>query len=212
MEVPDYLIRLWYCRYSRIAMYAKADPRDTRTLNALRLARKDLKQFSKYINQKMTRLERYKHKLEEFEAKRNRLMRSGKFPEAEALNEDIKVMEGLIREAEAYEESRKPRPIREIVSEEELHEMGIIPLMIECHLVADFLVEVSYMIVERCKAHGLADVSLMPDLMDIIKRTEKFASFIATLSPELRDLIVNNETFNASLHKKYQKYIDQRLK
>lgn len=52
----------------------------------------------------------------------------------------------------------------------------------------------------------------MPDLQDIIKKTEKFAPFLAEVSPELCKLITNNETFNNSLHKKYLKYIEQRLK
>lgn len=160
----------------------------------------------------MTRLERHKKKLAELEERRGRLMRSGRFAESAELNEDIKVIEGLIKEAEEYEESCRPRPIRELVSEEELHRMGLIPLMIECHLVADFLVEAAWRVVETCKKHGFSEVSLMPDLKDIIKRNEKFASFIATLSPELCSLITDNETFNASLHKKYMKYIGQRLK
>lgn len=84
--------------------------------------------------------------------------------------------------------------------------------MIECHLVADFLSEVSYMVVDICKEHGLYDVSFMPELKEILKRTDKFASFLTTLSPGLSDLLVRNETFNASLHKKYLKYIEQRLK
>lgn len=90
--------------------------------------------------------------------------------------------------------------------------MGIIPLIIECHLAADFLTEVSYMVVDICKKHGLSDISLMPDLKEIIKKTDKFASFLTGVSPELTDLLVRNETFNASLHKKYVKYIEQRLK
>ncbi len=160
----------------------------------------------------MTRLERYRDRLSQLEERRSELLRAGKYCESSALHEDIKEVERLIKEVEEYEESLKPRPIRELVSEQQFQEMGIIPLMIECHLVADFLVEVAYMVVDRCKAYGFVDVSLMPDLMDIIKRLEKFASFVTTLSPELCNLIVRNETLNASLHKKYLKYIAQRLK
>lgn len=139
-------------------------------------------------------------------------MRSGRIVESFALNDDIAKIQKLIADAEAYEESCKPRPISQLISKEELREMGIIPLMIECHLVADFLTEVSYMVVDVCKAHGLSDVSFMPELKEILKRTDKFASFLTNLSPDLSDLLVRNETFNASLHKKYLKYIEQRLK
>ena len=90
--------------------------------------------------------------------------------------------------------------------------MGIIPLMIECHLSADFLTGVAYSVVDICKKHGFSDVVLMPDLQDIIKKTEKFASFLAEVSPELCELITNNETLNNAIHKKYLKYIEQRLK
>lgn len=99
-----------------------------------------------------------------------------------------------------------------VLAKQELHEMGIIPLMIECHLAADFLTGVAYSVVDICKKHGFSDVVLMPDLQDIIKKTEKFASFLTKVSPELCKLITNNETLNNSIHKKYLKYIEQRLK
>lgn len=160
----------------------------------------------------MTRYERYREQLAKLEEKRSSLMRSGRFVDSFALNEDIKEVERAIAQAEEYERLKSPQPIKEVLSEEELHEMGIIPLIIECHLVADFLTEVSYMVVDICKNHGLSDISLMPDLKEIIKKTDKFASFLTGVSPELSDLLVRNETFNTSLHKKYVKYIEQRLK
>ena len=160
----------------------------------------------------MTRLERYRRQLAELEARRGRLLRSGNFVKASALSQDILEIERLIGEAEEYEESMKPRPIRELVTKEKLDEMGIIPLMIECHLVADFLTEISYEIVDICRKEGFEDVRLMPELKELIKRSEVFASFLTSLSPELMNLVVNNETFNASLHKKYVKYIEQRIK
>lgn len=51
MEVPDYLLRQWFSRYQRMALNATADVSDTRTLNAIRLAKKDIKLFSKYVKQ-----------------------------------------------------------------------------------------------------------------------------------------------------------------
>ena len=160
----------------------------------------------------MTRLERYKEKLRMFEEKRNQLMRSGKYVQSVALNDDIREMEAMIRQAEEYEERCRPRPIRDMVGKEELDEMGIIPLMIICHLAADFLTQEAYEVVDICKAHGFNDVVLAPDLRDLLKAADKFAGFLTKVSPELCDLLVRNETFNASLHKKYVKYIEQRLK
>lgn len=159
----------------------------------------------------MTRLERYKEKLEELKAKRSMFIKTGNLVKACSMNESIQEVEKSIKEAEEYEESCKAKAIRELVSDEELHQMGIIPLMIECHLIADLLVDASYMIVDICKKYGFQDVSLMPDLKDLIKRADCFASFLTTLSPELCDILVRNDTLNTSLHKKYQKYIAQRL-
>lgn len=160
----------------------------------------------------MTRLERYRDQLAKLEAKRNMLMRTGRYFDSVRLNQDIIEIEKCIRKAEEYEESCRPKPLKEILSEEELHEMGIIPLMIECHLAADFLTGIAYEIVDVCKKHGLTDVSFMPELKDLIKKSDIFASFLTKISPELRNLLLRNETLNASLHKKYIRYIEQRLK
>ncbi len=99
-----------------------------------------------------------------------------------------------------------------VLAKQELHEMGIIPLMIECHLAADFLTGLSYMIVDICKKHGFSDVALMPEIREFLEKCEKFANALAEMGPELKDLIVNNETLNDALHKKCLGYIKQRLK
>lgn len=159
----------------------------------------------------MTRRERYKEQLSQLYAKRAILLKAGRYLDANNLNRDIKYVESLIKEAEEYEELMRPRPIREVVTQEELQKMGIIPLMIECHLIADMLVEVSYMIVDICKKHGLTDMTFMPEIDDILKRADKFASLLAKKGPDLSDLLERNETLNAALHKKYISYIEQRL-
>lgn len=99
-----------------------------------------------------------------------------------------------------------------VLTKQEPHEMGIIPLMIECHLAADFLTGLSYMIVDICKEHGFTDVRLMPEIRELLDKCEKFANALTEMCPELKDLIVNNETLNDALHKKYLGYIKQRLK
>lgn len=160
----------------------------------------------------MTRKERYAEQLAKLEEKKWKLLKDGRYLEANSLSGDIKEIEELIKMADEYEESLKPKPLKELVSREQLNQMGIIPLMIECHLVADFLTEVSYMVVDTIKEYGFSEVSLVPELKEIINKTDKFASFLTGVSPELCNLLVRNETFNASLHKKYLKYIEQRLK
>lgn len=163
----------------------------------------------------MASLITYRKKLEELEARRSRLMRSGKIMQSFALNEEIKNVEEMIRRAEAYEEATKSRPIAEIITKEELDQTGIIPLMIECHLISDMLVEVAYMIVDRLKEIGIEGVSFMEDLNNAIKANEKFATFLTQLkhdeNNELYNLLTRNETLNRAIHKKYVSYMDQRL-
>ena len=50
-EVPLYLIVGWRRHLKRIVENIGTDPSDTRTINAIRLAKKDLKQMDKYLYQ-----------------------------------------------------------------------------------------------------------------------------------------------------------------
>lgn len=156
-----------------------------------------------------TRLQRYEAKVKELEAKRASLLRSGDFLGSMNLHKDIEEIKAMIEEIRPYYE---PRPLSEVVSKKELDEMGIIPLMIECHLIADFLTEVSYMVMDICKAHGWEKLSFAEDLNVVLKNANKFASFLTGVSPELCELLTRNETFNKSLHKKFLNHITTRLK
>lgn len=156
-----------------------------------------------------TRLQRYEEKVRELEAKRAYMLRSGDFLGSMNLNVEIMDIKRMIEEIRPYYE---PKPLSEVVSKKELDEMGIIPLMIECHLIADFLTEVSYMVVDICKAHGWEKLSFTEDLNVVLKNANKFASFITDVSPELCELLTRNETFNKSLHKKFLNHIETRLK
>ena len=49
IEIPDYRLREWHTHLLRIVENAVCDPSDTRTANALRMARKDLCRMEKYI-------------------------------------------------------------------------------------------------------------------------------------------------------------------
>lgn len=47
--IPQYRLREWHRHLKRIAENATCDPGDTRTANALRLARKDLCEMERHI-------------------------------------------------------------------------------------------------------------------------------------------------------------------
>lgn len=160
----------------------------------------------------MTKLERYKEQLRRLEEKRGRLLRSGNLVKAASLHIEIENVQKLIKQVEDYEEWCKPKPVRDLFSDEELQEMNIIPLMIECHLIADLLTAITYEIVDKLRNHGFESVYFSKDLEDVIKKSEFFAGFLTSLTPELRDLLLQNDTLNEALHKKIVNYMNQRLK
>ena len=49
MEISRYLLTAVYTHYKRLAEHARVDSSDIRTLNALRLARKEIQQIRKLI-------------------------------------------------------------------------------------------------------------------------------------------------------------------
>ena len=52
MQIPDYLIKAIHGHYKRIVENAKCAPSDTKTANALRLAKGDLRKLEKIINER----------------------------------------------------------------------------------------------------------------------------------------------------------------
>lgn len=54
-EIPQYLIREWHSHLKRIVNNVSCDPSDSRTANALRLARKDLRRMEQILNPNDTR-------------------------------------------------------------------------------------------------------------------------------------------------------------
>lgn len=50
MQIPDYKVKALCSHLRRIVECAKCDPRDTKTVNALRLAKKDLRILEKTMN------------------------------------------------------------------------------------------------------------------------------------------------------------------
>lgn len=156
----------------------------------------------------MTRLERYKEKLSDFEAKRMQLLRTGNYVRAMKLDEDINELAALIEQMG----EGGPKPIKELLSAEEIEKLGIIPLVIECHLAADFLTDCAYNLNDIIENAGFHAVSIIPEIKEIAKKSEAFASALAKNSPALTDLLTNNETLISALHKKTLSYIAQRAK
>lgn len=54
MQIPDYKAKALYAHLKRIVECAKYDPTDTKTANALRLAKGDLRTLEKYLPKNKT--------------------------------------------------------------------------------------------------------------------------------------------------------------
>lgn len=119
----------------------------------------------------MRKIERYRNQLAELEARRSRLVRKGDLIMATALNNDIRRVEAMIKEVEEYEESIKPKPIKELIPMDKIHESGIIPMIMECHLAADYLTACAYQLSDTIKEMGFNPVSIIPDIEEIIKKS-----------------------------------------
>ncbi len=154
----------------------------------------------------MTRLDRYRERLSALETRRNQFMRQGKYMQMQKLACDMERVEGLIKEAEAYE----AKPIKELVSMDAIRESGLIPALMECHLAADYLAACSYTVKDIIKGMGFTAVSIIPDIDNIISRCNAFASILCEKNECLRDMLLDNETLINAIHKKTMSYICQR--
>lgn len=157
----------------------------------------------------MTKIERYREQIRELERRKSELIARRDFIKSIPLQKKIDEIKGMIDELEA---STKPMPLSEAVTPQELKAMNIVPLMLTAHLTADFLTQICYDITDICEEHGLSNVSFVPELKEIIKKSDCFASFLTKMSPDIQNLLLRNETFNASLLKKYLNYIETRMK
>jgi hypothetical protein len=153
----------------------------------------------------MTRLERYKEQLAKLEHKRGEFMRRGKYMEMQRLAADIDEVKRLISEAE-------PKPVTELFSPEQLRESGLVPAIVEVHLAADYLAACCYTVEDIVKKLGGVPVSVIPELKEIIKKSNAFCSFLYEKDEDLRNLITDDETLMNALHKKSLSYMNQRLR
>lgn len=153
-----------------------------------------------------TKLSRYKDRLVKLEERRNILMRAGKYIQSMELNRDIEDVRKLIAAEEDY---LKPKPLKELVSKEQADE--VTNIIIECHLAADYLTAMAYEIKDWFDKNGLIPHSVIPELNQIVKLSESFAGSVCKVNPNLRDMMINNDTLIEALHKKCQTYIKRNL-
>lgn len=153
-----------------------------------------------------TKLKKYKDRLEKLEQRRNSLMRAGKYIQSMQLNDDIEDVRKLI---EAEEEYYKPKPLKELVTKEQKDE--VTDIIIECHLAADYLTAMAYELKDWFDKAGLIPYSVVPELDEIVKLSEKFAGSICKVNPNLERMMINNDTLITALRKKTQTYIKRNL-
>lgn len=154
------------------------------------------------------RLERFKDRLKQLEARRNALMRSGKYMQSIQLNSDIEDIRKMIAKEEEY---YKPKSLKTLVTDKDKRK-EVVHLIIESHLAADYLTATAYALKDWLDDNGLIPYSVVPELEDIIKKSEAFASSICRINPKLSEMMVSNDTLIDALHKKTMSYITRNLK
>lgn len=122
----------------------------------------------------MKRIDRYREKLVELENKHNQLARAGKYMKLPEMRLKIEEVRKQVEEMERYE----AKPVRELLSGEEITESGLVPMIMECHLAADFLTDCTMNLKDKIKEMGLVPASLIPELDEIIKKADAFASMM----------------------------------
>lgn len=155
----------------------------------------------------MTRLERYEQKLATLEGRRSQMLRKGRYVDVQMLDSEIEEAKALIREAKDYQ----AKPVLELLSREEIQESGLVALLIESHLAADFLADICFRIEQVFKERGLQAVSIVPDIKDLLKRSNIFASILCLKNAELSSLLIDNEDLIGKLHSDTLGYIKERL-
>lgn len=153
-----------------------------------------------------SRLNKYERKLQKLEALRSEYLRTGRYLESVRLNQDIEKVRKLLEHEKRYE----PQPLKDLITPEKTKEA--VALIVECHLAADFLTATAYALKDWFKAQRLVAISVIPEIEEIIKKSEAFASALCKVNPNLSNLMTENEALMNALHKKTLSYIGQRLK
>lgn len=156
----------------------------------------------------MTRIERYKDEIRKIEAKQRECVRRCDLLGLQKLNEDLAEAKQKLADAEEY----AAKPLTEFLSREEIQKSNIIPILLECHMAADFLNDCAFLLSKSIEKLGLQPVSILPDLKEILKKSNMFASILCTKGEDLSAILTDNDTLIAALHKKTLSYVEQRMK
>lgn len=135
-------------------------------------------------------------------------MRAGRYDLMRRMDADIEDVRKEIEKSERYES----KPIRQLMSDRQIEESNLIPMLIESHLAADFLTDCYVNIKDTLHRYGYHAVTVLPELEEIKKLTEKFAQRLIGKSDRLTEMLTLDDTLVAALHKKYLNYIKQRMK
>lgn len=135
------------------------------------------------------------------------MLRKGRYVDVQLLDSEIEEVKALIQEAKDYQ----AKPVLELLSREEIQESGLVALMIESHLAADFLADCCFRIEQIFKERGLTAISIVPDIKDLLKRSNIFASILCLKNEDLSSLLIDNEGLIDKLHCDTLAYIKKRL-
>lgn len=155
----------------------------------------------------MKLIEEYRRDLAELEKRHSWLLRTGRLVQAINLSSEISKVRKMIAEEE---ERRRPKPITELITGEQLRASNLIPLLIETYLAMDYVNDCVYNVIDNANSMGLDIVNIAPELSDIRDKSQTFASFLCKQNQFLSDLMTDNEFLIAALHKKTRSYIEQR--
>ena len=155
----------------------------------------------------MTRIERYEAQLDELRRKRGTLLKQGNFVKAMKLGEDIKEIERMIDD---LKEQTRPRPLSQIMTPEQLEASGIVELITEAHIAADYMAYVYYRLMDTCNDFRIAMDSVTEPLKQAIALNNEFVSDLMGKNAWLESVLLGNEILLAALHKKVASFISQR--
>lgn len=154
----------------------------------------------------MKRIDRYRERLAELEHRRNDSMRRGRYDIMRRLDTDIEELKAELERMEEYES----KPIKELLTKDQIEESGILAMLVECHLAADFLTDCTYNVKDAMKKLGLVPVTLVPELEEIRRMAGAFASRLCKINDAFCDFMTDNEFLIAAMHKKTLSYIMSR--
>ena len=155
----------------------------------------------------MTRIERYESQLDELRRRRGLLLQHGQLVKAMRLGEELKAIESMIDD---MKEQTRPRPLAEIMTPQQLDQSGIVELITEAHIAADYMADVYYRLMDTCNDFRVAMDSVTEPLKQAIALNNEFVSDLMGKNAWLESVLLGNEILLAALHKKVASFISQR--